>query len=202
MLGKLLKYDSKSLSKLIFPISLAAILATALGCGLIAFMNVTVANSANTNVIDVVLNMTCGMMIFFCVLALIAFGIAVQIVLFLAVSICLLVFTRKIFVEKLKAGSEKTNVDALVGEKGVVISPIHPYEVGQVKVGGQVWSAVGKNPDETFAVDQLVKINAIEGVKAEVNLEAKTASVSADGVDKEILKKAVEEAGYEVISIQ
>ncbi|MCI7618771.1 MAG: NfeD family protein [Firmicutes bacterium] len=97
--------------------------------------------------------------------ALLDFSIAVQIVLFLAVSICLLVFTRKIFVEKLKAGSEKTNVDALVGEKGVVISPIHPYEVGQVKVGGQVWSAVGKNPDETFAVDQLVKINAIEGVK-------------------------------------
>ena len=95
--------------------------------------------------------------------ALLDFSIAVQIVLFLAVSICLLVFTRKIFVEKLKAGSEKTNVDALVGEKGVVISPIHPYEVGQVKVGGQVWSAVGKNPDETFAVDQLVKINAIEG---------------------------------------
>ena len=97
--------------------------------------------------------------------ALLDFSIAVQIVLFLAVSICLLVFTRKIFVEKLKAGSEKTNVDALVGEKGVVISPIHPYEVGQVKVGRQVWSAVGKNPDETFAVDQLVKINAIEGVK-------------------------------------
>ena len=97
--------------------------------------------------------------------ALLDFSIAVQIVLFLAVSICLLVFTRKIFVEKLKAGSEKTNVDALVGEKGVVISPIHPYEVGQVKVGGQVWSAVGKNPDETFAVDLLVKINAIEGVK-------------------------------------
>ena len=97
--------------------------------------------------------------------ALLDFSIAVQIVLFLAVSICLLVFTRKIFVEKLKAGSEKTNVDSLVGEKGVVISPIHPYEVGQVKVGGQVWSAVGKNPDETFAVDQLVKINAIEGVK-------------------------------------
>lgn len=97
--------------------------------------------------------------------ALLDFSIAVQIVLFLAVSICLLVFTRKIFVGKLKAGSEKTNVDALVGEKGVVISPIHPYEVGQVKVGGQVWSAVGKNPDETFAVDQLVKINAIEGVK-------------------------------------
>ena len=45
-------------------------------------------------------------------------------------------------------------------------------------------------------------LNAIEGVQAEVNLEAKTASVSADGVDHELLKKAVEDAGYEVISIQ
>lgn len=97
--------------------------------------------------------------------ALLDMTIAVQIVVFLAVSVCLLIFTRKIFVEKLKAGAEKTNVDALVGEKAIVVSPINPYEVGQVKVGGQVWSAVGKNPEDAFAVDQLVKINAIEGVK-------------------------------------
>ena len=97
--------------------------------------------------------------------ALLDFSIPVQIVLFLAVSICLLIFTRKIFVEKLKAGSEKTNVDALVGEKAVVIAAIHPYEMGQVKVGGQVWSAIGKNPEETFAENQLVKITAVEGVK-------------------------------------
>ena len=97
--------------------------------------------------------------------ALLDFSIPVQIVLFLAVSICLLIFTRKIFVEKLKAGSEKTNVDALVGEKAVVIAAILPYEMGQVKVGGQVWSARGKNPEETFAENQLVKITAVEGVK-------------------------------------
>lgn len=97
--------------------------------------------------------------------ALLDFSIPVQIVLFLAVSICLLIFTRKIFVEKLKAGSEKTNVDALVGEKAVVIAAFHPYEMGQVKVGGQVWSAIGKNPEETFAENQLVKITAVEGVK-------------------------------------
>ena len=58
--------------------------------------------------------------------ALLDLSLAVQIVVFLAVSICLLVFTRKIFVEKLKAGSEKTNVDALVGEKAIVVSPIRP----------------------------------------------------------------------------
>ena len=102
--------------------------------------------------------------------ALLDFSIPVQIVLFLAVSICLLIFTRKIFVEKLKAGSEKTNVDALVGEKAVVIAAILPYEMGQVKVGGQVWSAIGKNPEETFAENQLVKITAVEGVKLVVIL--------------------------------
>ena len=38
-----------------------------------------------------------------------------QVIVFFAVSICLLVFTRKIFVEKLNTGKENTNVDALIG---------------------------------------------------------------------------------------
>ena len=80
MLGKLLKYDLKSLSKLIFPMSLIALLATALGCGLIAFMN-SFSSGVRTSVIDIIVDMSCGMMIFFCVLALIAFGITVQIIL-------------------------------------------------------------------------------------------------------------------------
>ena len=103
------------------------------------------------------------------VAALLDLSFTVQVVIFLVVSICLLVFTRKIFVEKLHAGSEKTNVDALIGEKAIAVSPIHPYEGGQVKVGGQVWSAVGENPDEDFAVDRLVRIKAIEGVKVIVS---------------------------------
>ncbi|MGN0113725.1 MAG: hypothetical protein ACI396_00185 [Acutalibacteraceae bacterium] len=81
MLGKLLKYDTKSLSKLIFPISLIALLATGMGCGLIAFSNSYSSNSQVTTVMDIIVGMSCGMMIFFCVLALIGFAIAVQIVL-------------------------------------------------------------------------------------------------------------------------
>lgn len=46
-------------------------------------------------------------------------------------------------------------------------------------------------------------LNAIDGVKAEVNLEAKTASVDAlADMDKEVLRKAVEDAGYEVVGIE
>lgn len=99
------------------------------------------------------------------ILSFINVPVPVQVVVFLVVSIGLLVSTRKIFVEKLKAGAEKTNVDAVIGEKAIVISPILPYEVGQVKIGGQVWSAIGKNPEDSFEKDQLVKITSVEGVK-------------------------------------
>ncbi len=99
------------------------------------------------------------------VCALLDLPVAVQIVIFFIVSICLLVFTRKIFVEKLKTGSQKTNVDALIGERAIVEAAIPAYGVGQVKVGGQVWSAVCEKPDMEIEAGNLVKIHAIEGVK-------------------------------------
>ena len=98
------------------------------------------------------------------VLSLLNVPVLAQVVIFLAVSCCLLVFTRKIFVEKLRTGSESTNVDALIGETGIVTEEIRPLTVGQVKINGQVWSALGKD-DETIEKDRLVKVIAIVGVK-------------------------------------
>ena len=46
-------------------------------------------------------------------------------------------------------------------------------------------------------------LEAFEGVSADVNLEEKAAYISASGeVDKEALKNAVVEAGYEVVSVE
>ncbi|MBR5516765.1 MAG: NfeD family protein [Firmicutes bacterium] len=89
----------------------------------------------------------------------------IQIIVFFAVSICLLVFTRKIFVEKLRTGKVATNVDALIGDVGQVIGTIHPMDVGQVKVGGQVWSAICDDQLLTIEKGTYVTIKAIEGVK-------------------------------------
>ena len=45
-------------------------------------------------------------------------------------------------------------------------------------------------------------LNSLDGVKAEVDLDAKQASIEADdSVSDDVLKKAVEDAGYEVESI-
>ena len=43
-------------------------------------------------------------------------------------------------------------------------------------------------------------LNAIEGVTAAVDLEAKTATVTGEATDA-VLRKAVEDAGYTVVSI-
>ncbi len=98
------------------------------------------------------------------ILAMFNAPVTMQFVVFLLGSACLLMFTRKIFVEKLKTGSEATNVDALIGEIGQVIVTIEPHEVGHVRLKGQEWSAISKN-DEKIEKDSLVKVISIKGVK-------------------------------------
>jgi Cu+-exporting ATPase len=46
-------------------------------------------------------------------------------------------------------------------------------------------------------------LNAIDGVEAKVNLETKTATLTlSKDVSDDVLRGAVTEAGYEVVSIQ
>ena len=102
------------------------------------------------------------------VCALLDLPVAVQIVIFFIVSICLLVFTRKIFVEKLKTGSQKTNVDALIGKQAIVIEKIDNLEGrGRIQVDSADWTA---RSDDGSVIDAgcLVEIHRIEGVRAYV----------------------------------
>lgn len=105
--------------------------------------------------------------------ALLGAGIPVQIVLFFVVSIGLLVSTRKVFVQKLKTGKAKTNIDALIGEEAMVLTEIKPFAPGSVKLKGQEWTAVTKDENLSIASGEIVKVVAIEGVKAVVKPQEK-----------------------------
>ena len=100
--------------------------------------------------------------------ALLGAGIPLQVALFFIVSVGLLVTTRKIFVSKLKTGNTKTNVDALIGEEAKVVTVIQPFEPGSVKLKGQEWTAVAKEDGQIIAEGEIVRVVAIEGVKAVV----------------------------------
>ncbi len=93
-------------------------------------------------------------------------AVGVQIVLFFVVSVVFLLFTRKLFVKKLRTGTEKTNVDALIGKEAVVKASIRPFEPGIVRIGGQDWTAVCVDGEEMIAEGTEVEVVGIEGVRA------------------------------------
>jgi membrane protein implicated in regulation of membrane protease activity len=93
-----------------------------------------------------------------------------QVVLFVAVSAvllaCLWPFTRKF----LKPRLVKTNVDAIVGQKGYVTEDIDNMQaVGQVKLGGMYWTARSAS-NQNIEKGALVQVERIEGVKVFVSI--------------------------------
>ncbi|MCK8059286.1 MULTISPECIES: NfeD family protein [unclassified Fusibacter] len=98
----------------------------------------------------------------------IGFNVYVQVVSFIVSSILFLLITRPLVVKYMKVGSVKTNVDSLIGKKGVVVNEITEHNYGQVRLGGQVWTAKSIS-DATIAQGQEVIVEAIEGVKLVVS---------------------------------
>ena len=90
----------------------------------------------------------------------------VQLVIFIVVSLVLLIFTRPILKKKLKIGKEKNIIEQYVGETGLVIDEIKPYNQGRIKLKSLEWAAVGNKPEIGYEKGKEVKVVRIEGVKA------------------------------------
>jgi membrane protein implicated in regulation of membrane protease activity len=96
-------------------------------------------------------------------------SLPVQILIFLAISSALLIFTRPLAVRKFKIGREKTNVDSLIGRHALVTKKIGEFETGEVKLNGQIWSARAEN-DSEIPEGSKCEVVRIEGVRAIVRL--------------------------------
>ncbi|WP_434797509.1 NfeD family protein [Terrisporobacter vanillatitrophus] len=91
-------------------------------------------------------------------------SIIIQIALFAAISITLLVIFTKYFVDKDKTFKYNTNLQGIEQKKGVVKVEILPYMTGIVTLTGEDWTAISEN-NEKIEAGQLVKVIRIEGVK-------------------------------------
>lgn len=97
-------------------------------------------------------------------------SIIIQTSIFLASS-TILIFATKPFVKKFvnNKNSIKTNVYSIVGKKAIVTEDINSLESkGQIKVDGEVWSAVSNQEDVNIEKGSEVEILEIKGVKAVV----------------------------------
>lgn len=91
----------------------------------------------------------------------------IQTAVFAVISIILIPLTRPLARKITKEAPQKTNVDAMIGQTGVVVKKIDPdADVGQVRVGGQVWQAnAGKIIDEGTKI----RVEAVSGARLYVS---------------------------------
>ena len=90
----------------------------------------------------------------------------VQLVVFLAVSILLLVFTRPIAAKYINRNRVRTNVDSLPGQKAVVTQDIDNLAAtGEARVAGKVWMARTESDSEKISSGTAVTILRVSGVK-------------------------------------
>ena len=93
-------------------------------------------------------------------------SLTIQVALFLIVSIILLVLTRPVAVKYLDSKTQKTNSEALIGQKAVVLQTIDNLKTeGQVKVNGMEWTARAKMDEMVIPEGEVVTILEIQGVK-------------------------------------
>lgn len=94
-------------------------------------------------------------------------NLLVQIVVFVASTILMIIFTKPL-INKLFKNKDNTSMNnsAVLGKKGIVIKKMDKDNpVGQVKVNGELWSAIKSDKDKAINVGESVIIEKIDGVK-------------------------------------
>lgn len=107
--------------------------------------------------------------IFALIVSYITDNIIVQVLVFAFISFVLLfLVTKKLLKEDRKDGkfwkSISTNSQSFIGKRGFVIKTITPYDMGQVKVRGEIWSAISLDGSE-IDIDESIEVVDIKGVK-------------------------------------
>ena len=87
-----------------------------------------------------------------------------QVLIFGVISFIVFLYMRKVYERLFKKAKTETNVYALVGKVGLVITLIPNDGRGEVKVGGEIWTAVSEDNLEVKNGEK-VNILSIDGNK-------------------------------------
>lgn len=102
-------------------------------------------------------------------------SIVAQTAIFVLLSATLIFLTRPLAKKLNKKDTIVTNANSIIGKEAIVLKEISPNNIGQVKIDGDVWSAVCSLQDVTIPVGSKVSISKIDGVKVIVEpLEIKS----------------------------
>lgn len=89
----------------------------------------------------------------------------VQVFIFALSSILLIIFTKPLVKKLFKTNNVSMNNKSIIGKNGTVLKTIDNLtSSGQVKIGGEIWTAKSLNND-IIEVGSTVKVDEISGVK-------------------------------------
>lgn len=99
-------------------------------------------------------------------------NVIIQTAVFVVTSIALIFLTKPFVKRFAKPGANvKTNAYSIIGKNAIVTKEIDSNEnIGQIRVGGDIWSAKTEN-EEVIPAHAEVKVLRIEGVKAVVTTD-------------------------------
>lgn len=101
-------------------------------------------------------------------------GLEIQMILFVAVSLVLLFFTRPFARRYINKETEKTNVEGLIGREARVTKRIdNRAETGEAILAGQPWTARASEDSEILEPGEIVIVEAVRGVKLIVKRQSK-----------------------------
>jgi membrane protein implicated in regulation of membrane protease activity len=93
-------------------------------------------------------------------------SVELQVALFAVTSVATLAFVRPIAVRHMKTPARlKSGTAALVGRSAIVLERVDAHR-GQVKIGGEVWTARSYDEDDVFEPGARVDVMKIDGATA------------------------------------
>lgn len=98
--------------------------------------------------------------------------VVIQIILFLAVSILLLIFTRPFAAKYINNHKVKTNIDGLIGKRAVITQDVNNLAAtGEAQLDGMTWTARTDDDELKIPEGTTVIVQEIRGVRLIVKPE-------------------------------
>ena len=108
--------------------------------------------------------------------ALLGGGLVLQVTVFLALAVALLLSLRSIVRKHFTPHVTKTNIDSVIGATGIVVTPVNNIAaLGQVQINGMEWSARSSD-NSHIPAGVMVRVDRVEGVKVFVTPVLETVS--------------------------
>jgi membrane protein implicated in regulation of membrane protease activity len=119
--------------------------------------------------LDMIFIMLAGGALVGTVTALFGVPVILQVVLALITAVGLLAVIRPGVLRSLHSGPDlRTGAQALIGSRATVLQELSGQRPGRVKIGGEEWSALPYDEDETIPEGELVDVVQIRGATAYV----------------------------------